>query len=245
MSFWFKAQSIFEVLIYYSDQRSWSDNWWLSCLYQQWKETICYTWKKKTPTASLLLNDKWPCFLSQHFWVSTNFDKIYIQKIWVCVFSLDANICAVFIFYFWSKKKTKKPPTHSLYHYILYYMSCLSTTPNRSQQLEQQSSFRVFLFLLQSVKASIPLSDDVCAHPLENNATGMLQSVCGNCSHYSWFMRQGVEVVVNAKPAFRVSLCSSKCVKRLLEVTQVSHHTFSAWLNATLLSHETVYTIKL
>lgn len=61
--------------------------------------------EKKTPTASLLLNDKWPCFLSQHFWVSTNFDKIYIKKkIWVCVFNLDANICAVFIFYFWSKK---------------------------------------------------------------------------------------------------------------------------------------------
>lgn len=37
----------------------------------------------------------------------------------------------------------------------------------------------------------------------------------------------------------------SKCIKRLLEVTQVSHHTFSAWVNATLLSHETVYTIKL
>lgn len=44
------------------------------------RQSVTLEKKKKTPTASLLLNDKWPCFLSQHFWVSTNFDKIYIKK---------------------------------------------------------------------------------------------------------------------------------------------------------------------
>lgn len=87
--------------------------------------------------------------------------------------------CSYFIF------GVKKNPQR-IHFYILYDMSCLSTTSHRSQLLEQQSSFRVVLFLLQSVKASIPLSDDVYAHPMENNATGMSQSVCGNCTPDLW-----------------------------------------------------------
>lgn len=94
-------------------------------------------------------------FLSQHFLVSTNFDKnIYLKKS-EFVFLIEMPIYK-FIFYFFKLKNT-----FTLYHYILYYMLHLSTIPNRSQLLEQYSSFRDFLFSLQSVKASNPLSDDV------------------------------------------------------------------------------------
>lgn len=101
------------------------------------------------------------------------------------------------------------------------------------------------LFLLQSVKASIPLSDDVYAHSMENNATGMSQSVCGNCVPVLLIYEKRCTSCCECKTSISCFFMFSKCIKRLLEVTQVSHHTFSAWVNATLLSHETVYTIKL
>lgn len=67
--------------------------------------------------------------------------KFILKKIWVCVFNLDANICAqCSYFIFEVKKKTQR------IHVTLDDMSRLSTTPNRSQLLEQQSSFRVFVF---------------------------------------------------------------------------------------------------